>query len=140
MNCTFCGHDIFHGREKIFVSRKGEIFYFCSKKCEKNLLKLKRKPRKTRWTQAYWEEKEIRIKSKPVEVLKKEVKEKKTSVETVKKEEKRVEKTHEKTAEKQVKHEKKEKKPKTENKQETKTPVGHPKDGEKPKKNKEDKK
>ncbi|MEM2918417.1 MAG: 50S ribosomal protein L24e [Candidatus Altiarchaeota archaeon] len=84
MNCNFCGNEIPHGKEKIFVSAKGKVFHFCSRKCEKNLLKLKRKPREVKWTKAYREEKEIRIKVKPKEEIKvkkkKEAKEEKSKV------------------------------------------------------------
>lgn len=38
----------------VFIS--GKINYFCSNKCEKNLLKLKRKPLETKWTEAYRKE------------------------------------------------------------------------------------
>ena len=38
------------GTGKMYVKTDGKIFYFCSMKCEKNMLKLKRKPRHTRWT------------------------------------------------------------------------------------------
>ena len=48
--CSFCGTDIETGCGKMFVKTDGKIFYFCSMKCEKNMLKLKRKPRVTRWT------------------------------------------------------------------------------------------
>ena len=73
MNCSFCGNEIDLGTEKIFVSKKGKAFYFCSSKCEKNLLKLKRKPRRVRWTAEYRKEKAIRLKGmgKPVEKEKK---------------------------------------------------------------------
>jgi hypothetical protein len=37
--------------------------YFCSTKCFKNLVKLNRKPRETKWTLAYQEEKEARLKT-----------------------------------------------------------------------------
>ncbi len=40
----------------MFVYANGKIAYFCSKKCEKNLLQLKRKPLTTRWTTGYREE------------------------------------------------------------------------------------
>jgi len=50
--CTFCGEDIKKGTGKIFVLKTGKSYHFCSNKCEKNMLKLKRKPLKTRWTQA----------------------------------------------------------------------------------------
>lgn len=42
----------------MYVKRDGGIYYFCSNKCEKNLLKLKRNPRNTGWTIAYHREKE----------------------------------------------------------------------------------
>lgn len=48
--CSFCGDKLESGTGKMFVKRDGTIFYFCSSKCEKNLLKLKRNPKKTKWT------------------------------------------------------------------------------------------
>ncbi len=36
----------------MFVYTSGKIDNFCSSKCEKHTLQLKRKPIKTRWTQA----------------------------------------------------------------------------------------
>ncbi len=60
MKCNFCGEEIDKGREKIFVALKGNALYFCSGKCEKNQLKLRRKPRKIKWTKDYIKEKEIR--------------------------------------------------------------------------------
>jgi len=50
--CTFCGTQIEKGTGKMYVYTSGKIAYFCSTKCEKNLLKLKRKPGTTRWTEA----------------------------------------------------------------------------------------
>lgn len=47
--CSFCKEDIEKGTGKIFVRRTGKIDWFCSSKCEKNSLKLKRDPRKIRW-------------------------------------------------------------------------------------------
>jgi len=61
MECSFCGRDIERGTETIFVTKKGRVFYFCSSKCEKNLLKLGRKPRKIKWTEAYRAEKATRL-------------------------------------------------------------------------------
>jgi large subunit ribosomal protein L24e len=66
MDCSFCGHGIPRGTETIFVTKRGKALYFCSSKCEKNMLKLGRKPRETKWTDEYREEKAIRIKSSPV--------------------------------------------------------------------------
>jgi len=51
--CTFCGHEIEPGTGKIVVKKDGKILYFCSGKCEKNMLKLKRNPRKLKWTKFY---------------------------------------------------------------------------------------
>ena len=51
--CTFCGESIERGTGKIFVYANGKVINFCSNKCEKNLLKLKRKPLKVKWTEAY---------------------------------------------------------------------------------------
>ena len=48
--CSFCGTNIEPGTGKMFVKKDGKILYFCSRKCEKNMLVLKRKPRDTRWT------------------------------------------------------------------------------------------
>ncbi|MET1124964.1 MAG: 50S ribosomal protein L24e [Archaeoglobaceae archaeon] len=51
--CSFCGYEIEPGTGKMFVRRDGRILYFCSGKCEKNMLKLKRNPRKLKWTKYY---------------------------------------------------------------------------------------
>ncbi len=50
VKCSFCGTDIPKGTGKILVKTDGKILNFCSSKCEKNLLKLKRKPREHKWT------------------------------------------------------------------------------------------
>lgn len=47
--CSFCGKNIEAGTGKMFVKRDGSVAYFCSSKCEKNALKLKRVPRKVGW-------------------------------------------------------------------------------------------
>lgn len=36
----------------MYVKKDGKILYFCSMKCEKNMLKLGRKERKIKWTKA----------------------------------------------------------------------------------------
>jgi large subunit ribosomal protein L24e len=51
--CTFCSIEVEKGTGKLFVYASGKTASFCSSKCEKNLLKLKRKPLKVRWTEAY---------------------------------------------------------------------------------------
>jgi large subunit ribosomal protein L24e len=51
VKCGFCGCTIEKGTGKMFVKTDGKVLYFCSTKCEKNLLKLKRKPREHQWTE-----------------------------------------------------------------------------------------
>jgi len=53
VDCSFCGKKMEKGTGLMFVLSSGKINYFCSKKCEKNKLKLKRKPRKFKWTTSY---------------------------------------------------------------------------------------
>lgn len=55
--CTFCGKQIERGTGKMFVYTSGKIANFCSNKCEKHQLKLKRKPLKMRWTETFRKEK-----------------------------------------------------------------------------------
>ncbi len=50
MKCSFCGKNIPPGTGKIFVKKTGKKYFFCSKKCEKNLLKLGRKPSNVKWS------------------------------------------------------------------------------------------
>ena len=50
--CSFCGEQIEKGTGKMLVYVSGKIDYFCSTKCEKNLLKLERRPVDARWTAA----------------------------------------------------------------------------------------
>lgn len=58
--CSFCGNTIEPGTGKMFIRKDGTVFYFCSNKCHKNLLKLKRIPRRVKWTRRYEEEKKKR--------------------------------------------------------------------------------
>ena len=51
--CSFCAENLVRGTGKMYVKTDGKILYFCSMKCQKNLLKLKRKPRVTKWTLEY---------------------------------------------------------------------------------------
>ena len=51
--CTFCGETISRGTGMMYVKNDGKILWFCGTKCEKNLLKLKRKPIATKWSQYY---------------------------------------------------------------------------------------
>jgi len=51
VKCSFCGRTIEKGTGKMYVKKNGQIYWFCSSKCEKNMLKLKRDPRKVKWTE-----------------------------------------------------------------------------------------
>ncbi|MBD3313897.1 50S ribosomal protein L24e [Candidatus Woesearchaeota archaeon] len=51
--CSFCGKTITKGTGKVYVKTDGKLLHFCKMKCEKNMLKLKRKPRTTKWTDEY---------------------------------------------------------------------------------------
>jgi large subunit ribosomal protein L24e len=51
--CSFCGEEIELGKGKMFVKRDGKVIFFCSRKCEKNMIKLGRNPRKLKWTRQY---------------------------------------------------------------------------------------
>ncbi len=51
--CSFCGDDVEPGTGKMFIRRDGTVHFFCSSKCERNLLNLGRVPRWTRWTKTF---------------------------------------------------------------------------------------
>ena len=40
--CSFC-------TGKMYVKKDGSIYFFCSSKCEKNMIQLGRVPRKVKW-------------------------------------------------------------------------------------------
>ncbi len=48
--CSFCGNDLLRGTGLMYVKKDTTVYYFCKRKCEKNLLKLHRNPRKAEWT------------------------------------------------------------------------------------------
>ncbi|MFH1636806.1 MAG: 50S ribosomal protein L24e [Candidatus Woesearchaeota archaeon] len=49
VKCSFCEVEIEKGTGMMYVQKDAKILNFCSKKCEKNMLKLKRKARKQKW-------------------------------------------------------------------------------------------
>ncbi|MFH0978693.1 MAG: 50S ribosomal protein L24e [Candidatus Woesearchaeota archaeon] len=51
--CSFCGETLKPGTGKMYVKKDGKILYFDSNKCEKNMIKLGRNPRKFKWTKNY---------------------------------------------------------------------------------------
>ena len=60
--CSFCGSEIPPGTGTMYVKKDGTPLFFCSNKCYKNMIELKRVPRKVRWTHRYKVEKESRLK------------------------------------------------------------------------------
>ncbi|HLE35488.1 MAG: large subunit ribosomal protein L24e [Candidatus Nitrosomirales archaeon] len=52
-NCSFCGNKVKLGTGTMLVKNDGSILYFCSNKCRHNMLKLRRDPRKFKWTSKY---------------------------------------------------------------------------------------
>ncbi len=50
--CIFCGGEIEPGTGLMYVLNDGTILWFCGSKCFKNY-KLKRDPRKLKWTLKY---------------------------------------------------------------------------------------
>lgn len=51
--CSFCGNEIEPGTGKMFIRKDGTVYVFCSSKCQNNMIKLRRVPRWTPWTQAF---------------------------------------------------------------------------------------
>jgi len=47
--CSFCDTNIEKGTGKLVIERNGQMFYYCSSKCEKNMRKLGRDPRRFKW-------------------------------------------------------------------------------------------
>lgn len=61
--CSFCYKEIEPGTGKAYVKKDGTIFNFCTSKCYKNMIELKRIPRTTAWTDKAAFEKSIRVKA-----------------------------------------------------------------------------
>ncbi|NJL44030.1 MAG: 50S ribosomal protein L24e [Nitrosarchaeum sp.] len=59
VSCDFCGVSIPEGTGKLFIKTDGKQYRFCSRKCEKNLLVLKRKARETPWTEQARKDKKL---------------------------------------------------------------------------------
>ncbi|AAT43867.1 50S ribosomal protein L24e [Picrophilus oshimae] len=52
-NCSFCGKSIEPASGFLYVRKDGSVLNFCSRKCKENMVKLKRVPRKVKWTNEY---------------------------------------------------------------------------------------
>ncbi|MDG6996501.1 MAG: 50S ribosomal protein L24e [Nitrososphaerota archaeon] len=50
--CSFCGRSIALGMGIMYVRNDAATFWYCSSKCRKNSSKLKRDPRKLKWSRA----------------------------------------------------------------------------------------
>jgi large subunit ribosomal protein L24e len=59
--CVFCGHEFPPGTGIMYVKNDGSALWLCSSKCRKNALKLRRDPRKLKWTEYYGKEEKIKI-------------------------------------------------------------------------------
>jgi large subunit ribosomal protein L24e len=62
-NCSFCGLEIEPGTGKMFVKKDGTVLNFCTSKCYKNMIELRRVPRTTKWTKKFEAEKKARQKA-----------------------------------------------------------------------------
>lgn len=47
--CSFCRREFLQGTGQMYVRNDGSVYWFCSSKCRKNLLKLGRLPSKLKW-------------------------------------------------------------------------------------------
>lgn len=61
--CSFCGLEIEPGTGKMFVKKDGTVLNFCTSKCYKNMIELRRVPRTTKWTKKFENEKKARQKA-----------------------------------------------------------------------------
>ncbi len=52
VNCSFCDGPLVKGTGLIYVKKDGTLYNFCSSKCRKNTLNLKREGRRQKWTPA----------------------------------------------------------------------------------------
>jgi len=53
VKCVFCGKEEPEFIGIHYIKNDGSVNYFCSSKCRKNVLHLKRDKRKVRWSEAY---------------------------------------------------------------------------------------
>ncbi|NYT11106.1 MAG: 50S ribosomal protein L24e [Methanomassiliicoccales archaeon] len=61
--CSFCGQDIEPGTGRLHVKKDGTVYQFCTSKCYKNMVQLRRVPRRTAWTAQFFREKEAKLRS-----------------------------------------------------------------------------
>ena len=51
--CVFCGREESPYKGVYLIANDGSINFYCSSKCRKNALNLKRDKKKLKWTEAY---------------------------------------------------------------------------------------
>ncbi len=51
--CSFCDRPVPKGSGTMLAKNDGTVLWFCSSKCKKNALVLKRYPRKLKWTKKH---------------------------------------------------------------------------------------
>lgn len=56
--CVFCGKEENAFKGVHLIKNDGSVWYFCSSKCRRNSVKLKRDKRKVRWAEAFHERRE----------------------------------------------------------------------------------
>jgi len=57
--CSFCGDTVKPGTGLWYVKNDGTILRFCSSKCFKNALKLRRDPTRLAWTRYYGQHEKV---------------------------------------------------------------------------------
>jgi large subunit ribosomal protein L24e len=55
-SCSFCGQEFPPGTGMMYVRNDGTILWFCSSKCRKSSIDLKRDSRKVKWTEYFGKE------------------------------------------------------------------------------------
>ncbi len=53
VKCVFCGREEDEFKGTFLFKNDGSTHYYCSSKCRKNQIKLKRDKRKVRWTESF---------------------------------------------------------------------------------------
>jgi large subunit ribosomal protein L24e len=53
VKCVFCGRETPFHEGLHLITNEGSVKFYCSSKCRKNALKLKRDNRKVRWAEAF---------------------------------------------------------------------------------------
>ena len=52
-SCNFCDRPVAKGTGTMLALNNGTVLRFCSSKCKKNMMVLKRDPRKLKWTKKF---------------------------------------------------------------------------------------